>query len=761
MARSAPVVSSLIRTLLASLVGVASSLAGAAGATFSASYGMVPLQFEANEGQAPQDVLFLSHGPGYSLYLTSSQAVLVLAKSDTDRKPHLPANLAIGSTQAQAEASTQVHGVALSMRLVGGPRMSPAGGVEKLPGVANYFIGNDPVKWHTNVPTYAKVHYREAYPGVDLFYYGNQHQLEFDFVVAPGIDPNKITLEFQGVEKLEIDARGDLVLHTSAGGIHQRKPYIYQVVDGKRRPIDGGYVLKGPQRVGFKVFAYDTSQRLVIDPVLAYSTFLGGGGSGSQNGGSGIAVDSAGNAYVTGYTTSANFPTTSGAFQSTDLPLVMGSGDAFVTKLNPTGTGVVYSTYFGGNDVDFGNGVAVDANGNAYVTGATRSVNYPTTPLAFQLTKRGPTDTVSLAAFLTILNPSGNSLVYSTYLGGSAFTINNPGTNRRCGDSTGNGIAVDSSGNAYVTGSTTSLDFPTTFGAFQSTVNFSGADCPNHPFVTKINPANTALVYSTYLAGSSYDLGYGIAVDGDGNAFVTGSTLSADFPVTSGAVQPTLAGPSDCFITKVNSLGAGLVYSTFLGGSGNDSASAIAVAANGNAFVTGNTRSVDFPTTAQGFQLNFAGGSGNAPTDAFVTKLNPTGSGLLYSTYLGGSDNDYGAGIAVDASGNAYLTGLTYSATFPTTGGAPQSIYRGGGDAFITKIDPTGSVLIYSTFLGGSPSFGSNGQDYGSGIAVDASGNAYVVGTTAWSADFPTTTGAFQTTPASSNSNAFVTKVVD
>jgi Big-like domain-containing protein/beta-propeller repeat-containing protein len=459
------------------------------------------------------------------------------------------------------------------------------------------------------------------------------------------------------------------------------------------------------------------------NPALLYSTYLSGSG---DDRGHGIAVDAAGNAYVTGFTNSINFPTTGGVFQ----PAVSVGQDVFVTKLDPTGSGLVYSTYLGGNNADQGLGIALDAGGNAYVTGFTQSTNFPTFA-AFQTTLRGVAD-----AFVTKLNPTGSGLVYSTYLGGSD-------------NDQGFGIALDASPipNAYVTGLTQSTNFPTTAGAFQTTFGGGTSDA----FVTKLNPTGSGLVYSTYLGRSSSEQGRGIALDASPipNAYVTGFTNSTNFPTTAGAFQTTFGGGiSDAFVTKLNPLGTALVYSTYLGRSLEEQGLGIALDASPtpNAYVTGFTFSSNFPTVAA-FQTTFGG-----VADAFVTKLNPTGSGLVYSTYLGGLTSDEGFDIGVDAVGNAYVTGFTQSTNFPTFA-AFQTTFGGGVDAFVTKLNPTGSGLVYSTYLGGSSS------EQGFGIALDPSPipNAYVTGLTN-STDFPTTPGAFQTTSAG-GIDAFVTKI--
>jgi len=724
------------------LAGVAMPVAAVGDARVSETYGKLPLHFEANRGQTHADVRFLARGPGYSLYLTPGEVVLLLARPNPDRKRNWHHD------RQRRAARAQVISDVIRMNLMGAAPAPLVTGLDELHGKANYFIGNDPAQWRTNVPTYAKVQYRNVYPGIDLVYYGNQRQLEYDFIVAPGADPKKIVLGFKGADKLAIDAQGELVLHAAGGAIRQHKPVIYQEMDGVRTEIEGGYVLKGAKRVGFQVAAYDHTRPLVIDPVLSYSTYLAGSG---HDAGRGIAVDAAGNAYVTGLTLSNDFPTTPGAFQTT---LASGSTDVFVTRFNPTGSGLVYSTYLGGNSFDEeAFGIAVDVDGNAYVTGWTNSGNFPTTPGSFQPTGGGD-------AFVTKLDPTGSALVYSTYLGGS-------------GGDRGLGIAVDAAKNAYVTGYTDSTNFPTSPGAFQTTFaggGFYGTDV----FVTKLNPTGSGLVYSTFLGGSDDDLGHGIAVDADGNAYVTGFTASTDFPTTSGVFQSAHAGgsahdccgggPYDAFVTKLNPAGSGLVYSTYLGGSSVDVGIGIAVDASGHAYVTGYTGSSNLPITPGAFQSAFAGSY-----DAFATKLNPAGSGLVYSSYLGGIGSDVGLGIAVDAGGNAYVTGNTNSPNFPTTPGAFQPTFVGGnfggggdssGDGFVTKIGPTGSFLVYSSFLGGS------NFDEGRGIAVDAADNAYVTGVTN-SPNFPTTPGGFQPAFVGGFSgpftlpDAFVAKITD
>ena len=642
------------------------------------TFGKLPLRFEANPGQTDEQVKFLARGTGHTLFLTPTEAVMVFTKREQTAKSRLQ------GARLRPEEAVHVTRTVLRMTFVGANPEPRVVGAEELPDKANYFIGNDPAKWRTNVPTYARVQYTDVYPGIDLIYYGSQRRLEYDFVVRPGADPRTIALGFQGADKLEVDPQGDLVLHTGAGEIRQRKPVIYQEIGGVRREIAGGYVLKGESRVGFHVAVYDTSRPLVIDPALVYSTYLGGS---ADDAGVGIAVDAAGNAYVTGSTASANFPTTAGAFQTT-----LGGGgvgfDAFVTKLNSTGSALLYSTYLGGsNNDDSGVGIAVDGAGNAYVTGSAFSTDFPTTPGAFQSSFGGVRD-----AFVTKLNPTGSTLVYSTYLGGT-------------GDDGGVSIAVDTAGSAYVSGFA-QAGFPTTTAAFQP--GFGGG--PYDAFVTKLGSTGSALVYSTYLGGSGDDEVFGgLAVDASGNAYVTGFTTSANFPTTPGAFQTTFggAGPlgfGDAFVTKLNPTGSMPVFSTYLGGSGDDFGAGIAVDGNGNAYIAGSTASTNFPTTPGAFQTTFGGSGPLGLGDAFVTKLNPTGSALIYSTYLGGSGDDFASRIAVDVLPNpsAYVTGNTASTNFPTTAGAFQTTLGGvgpfgAGDAFVAKIAQVANLSITKT----------------------------------------------------------------
>jgi len=743
-------------------------------------YGTLPLSFEANTGQADKSVKFLSRGSGYGLYLTGEEAVLALREGGCTGLPAAGDGQTASAVRRPGlwrEAACSHQTAVVRMRLGGSSGVAAPVGEEQLPGTANYLIGNDPAKWHTSVPTYAKVCYRSVYPGVDLVYYGNQRQIEYDFVVAPGTDPKSIRLQFGGAKGLRLAADGDLVVTAVGGTVAFHKPVVYQVVNGKRETVEGSFVLLAKHTVGFRLGSYHRGKALVIDPALVYSTYLGGstgtGGFAPLDGASGIVADTAGNVFVTGSTSSTDFPVTNGAVQTTNSA-AGGCSTPFVAKLNPTGSALVYSTYLGGSGCgDFAHGLAVDDSGNAYIAGETSSSNFPVTQGAFQTTKPK-----NRTGFVSKLNPTGSALIYSTYLGGS---------NGFAGDFAST-LVVDDSGNTYIAGVANSTDFPVSQEAYQTTNRIVpdpsfGILTGTNAFVTKLNPTGSALIYSTYLGGSGIVFGQGLstaiygdgasglAVDSGGNVYVTGSAYSTDFPVTVGAFQRTNhVGNSgyNAFVTKLNSTGTALVYSTYLGGgagvayrSGDGLQNALAVDGTGNAYVTGSAFSTDFPVTQGAFQT--ANHAAAFASNAFVTKLNPTGSALVYSTYLGGSRSDGASGLAVDSSGNAYITGTALSTDFPVTEGAFQTTNHAaeygsrcttcGGNAFVTKLNPTGSALVYSTYLGGSR------DDSASGLAVDGSGNAYISGT-ANSADFPVTQGAFQTTNrAAVGSNAFVAKL--
>ena len=689
-------------------------------------FGKLPLHFEPNQGQTDDRVRFLARSSGYQLFLTANEAVMTFATDETKDR---------SSDDRQAQRlrpGKQLDKRAVvRLKLVGASRKTSVVGLNQLPGKSNYLSGGNPRGWQRLVPQFERVKYNQIYPGIDVVYYGNGRQLEYDFVLAPGADSSTIKLAFEGVDSLSIDDSGDLLLNRAQGQLRQLKPFAYQEKDGVRTEISCDYTLTGKRGVQFRLGDYDRSLPLVIDPVLAYSTLLGGTG---WERGSSIAVDSAGNAYVTGQAAVTDFPTTPGAFQTTWID----SGSSFIAKLNPTGSALVYATYLSGA-VTYG--IAVDGSGNTYVTGESSSLNFPSTTSAFQTRQYG-WDT-----FITKLDPTGSSLVYSSRFGGS-------------GDDMGRAIAVDSAGGAYITGWTTCHAQPCDFPRVNpAQPNYGGGY--QDAFVSKLNASGTALTYSTYLGGgkdinSNSEWGQGIAVDSTGSAYVTGATFSPDFPLTAGAYDSFAANKSagglNAFVTKFSSDGSSFVYSARVGGYSQDNAWSVAVDAAGSAFITGYTASEDNPFTPgfDGYPVTPGAFQTRGSFDAFVTKFTPDGSALVYSTYLGGVDGvDRGWDIAVDSEGNAHVVGDTQSPAFPLVDAIQSTYSNWNTDAFITKLNASGTALIYSTYLGGS------GFDEAYGVAVDAGGNTYVSGTTS-SLTFPAT-NRFQTSDR--GDDAFVLKL--
>ncbi len=708
-------------------------------------YGPSSLAFEANQGQTDPRVKFLSRGVGFALFFTANEAVVVLRRPTVDHGQYSAerdAGFTTGTPTLDIQGRTaesptpnpapdaQTFDV-MRMRFVGANTEAHLAGSEPLPGKVNYFIGNDPKQWRSDIPTYARVRYQDVYPGVSVVYYGTPGQLEYDLVIDPGVDPKVIVLDCEGANKVKIDAQGNLRLLIPGGEVLLGKPRIYQMPTGgpaRWRGIAGGYVLKGGGHVGFQVGEYDRKQPLIVDPVLSYSTYLGGSGYDS---GAAIAVDASGNAYVTGFTRSPNFPATAGSFQTSCGTTGTCNGyfwDAFITKLTANGL-VVYSSFLGGSGNDMGKAIAVDASGAAYVTGQTFSNNFPTTAGAFKTTNSGVGD-----AFVAKVSPGGTALQYSTYLGGS-------------GTDNAEGIAVDGNGNAYVTGQTYSTDFPTAAPIQAS----NGGNQDSDAFVTEINSSGSALVYSTYLGGGNLDWGQAIAVDLAGNAYVTGATKSPDFPLANPlqAICGGCPGSADAFVAEISPNGGALLRATYLGGSSTDHGYDIAVDITGDIYVTGFTYSSDFPTTQGAYQTSLGPGGASA----FVTKIAPNFSGLVYSTYLHGNGLDFGKTIAVDT-GNVFVGGQTYSSSFPLTNaiqGTCNSSNCYYGTGFISEFNAAGSGLVFSTYLGGSY------VDQISSIALDSSANAYLAGE-AGSSNFPTA-NAVQATFGGSYADAFATQI--
>ncbi len=677
-------------------------------------YGRLPVTFEQNTGRYDKRVRFLSRvGGGGTLFITATEAVMVTPYGAAPRRSRPPMLRGMPDPAADRPAAPSKRSV-VRMKLVGGNAAARSVGLARQQGIVNYFIGNDPKKWRTRVPTFGKVQLAGVYPGIDLVYYhgagASARRLEYDFVVRPGADPGRIRLAFSGAQRLRV-ADGDLVLTTPAGDLRMKRPYAYQTVGGKRVQVACDYSLQR-NAAGFRLARYDASRPLVVDPVLSYSTYLGGG---AYNGyGVAVAVDGFGSAHVAGGTGSNEFPTTAGAYDRSGN----GGEDVFVAKLNPSGTGLVYSTYLGGTSFDRAHAIAVDDSGSAYITGIKGS-DFPIT--------QGAYDNASYhQIFISKLSPEGATLSYSTSLGGS-------------GADSATAIALDTTRSVYVAGCARSFDFPTTPGAYDTSRN-GGLD---DAFACKLSADGRRLVYSTFVGGSNENLASGLAVDSAGAACVVGHTYSPDFPTTPGAVDTSYNGLWDGFIAKISADGARLIYSTYLGGTGDDKPTAVAVDTLGSAYCVGTTFSFDFPTTAGALDTGRRFGP-----HAFVAKLHTDGNTMTYSTFVG--YESYGCSVDVARGTEPVIGGMTFG-SFPTTGYVCQAEFGGIYDAFVAQLAANGATLVCGTYLGGS------GGDVGTGIAVDASGSAYLTGYTG-SPDFPTTAGAFDTTH-SGGGDIFVTKL--
>jgi uncharacterized repeat protein (TIGR01451 family) len=682
----------------------------AAAARLSSSYGKLPISFEVNQGQTDGSVQFLARGAGYTLFLTPGEAVLSLhaPHTNTAKPGSLTAPSTLRPTPAQPRATLPPSTVRL--QLIGANTAAKAEGIDPLPGKSNYFFGNDPAKWHTDVPTYAKVRYSSVYPSIDLLYYGNQEgRLEHDFILAPGADPNSIAISLRDSDGVVPDQNGGLILHTRTGNVTLRSPTVYQDIDGQRKTISATYLLANNQ-IKFQLGNYDRNASLVIDPVIQYSAVFGGSGEDTA---SAIAVDGSGNAYVAGYTESPDFPVVR-PYQGTYTGTTYECYSAFVSKINAVGTALLYSTFLGGSCTTV-LGIAVDIAGRAYVTGFT----WGGLPVknAYQPTPGGNGD-----AFLTVFGPEGNTLIYSTYLGGK-------GNEFGSGDG-GTAIALDASGNAYITGFS-ALGFPTLHSVQ-----------PQGPvFVAKFNAAGV-LQYSSVLGSDDFmfEGSNAIAVDAPGSAYIIGSA-GPGLPVTKNAFQSTcprsyrLDVGMCAFVTKLTPSGDSLAYSTYLGsgvfceGCTDSEGSAIAVDSSGNAYVAGEERLAGFPVTNNAFQKTY-GGNG----DGFIAKLNASGTGLLASTYLGGKGRDYITSLALDQYRQVYLSGVTCSSDFPLK--APMHTYSSTPcHGFVTTLSASlSSIVYYSTHFG---SFGP------AALAVDKALNVYVTGST--TGDIKPTSGALST----------------
>lgn len=680
------------------------------------------LHFESNLGQAKGEARFFVRGEGFDAFFHPGYVEL---------QPRLPAATSrVGSKVARGQDER------ILLQFDGANAVVP-GGTGPLPGRSHYYRG-DRSQWVTDVPHFRDVTYPLLYPGISAVFYGNQQALEYDLLVAPGADPGDIKLNFAHADDMVRQPDGAFVVQH---GLHEWRlhaPIAFQEADGRRVEIHSRYVRLAGLGLGIEVGHYDVTLPLVIDPILSYSSYLGGDG---QDEGFGIAIGPAGDVYLAGRTHSGDFPVVNpvqGALGQGDNPSSLPSDDAFVTRMDRGGTQLIYSTWLGGEEDDTAFGIAVDPAGNAYVTGKTASPDFPVTAGAFQTAYQGRD------AFVAKLAPDG-SLVYATYLGGSSM-------NGGGGTDEGQAIDVDAAGHVYVAGETTSVNFPVT-AAFQTELA-GGADA----FVTKLTPDGSALVYSTFVGGVGNDIAYGITVDGQGQAHIAGeavvpSTLAtSDYPVTVGAYD-TACGTddlcnfyNDAFVTKLSSSGTELLYSTFIGGSDIDSIHGIALDVMGNTYITGQTKSADFPEVNP--VPGVAGEEVETFGDAFVAKLNQTGSALLYSSRIGSVLQDYGLGIAVDLAGRAHVIGFT-AGDFPTLDSLQESL----GGAFVLKLSSAGDALIYATMLG---SGGEN--EAGAAIALDAAGNAHITGHTSF-APFPTINALMSA--SGGHIDGYVAKLVD
>jgi hypothetical protein len=653
----------------------------------------LPLSFIANAGQTDSSVRYYAQGDGFGYFFTTSEVVMSFR--------------------------SQLGQQSIRLRPIDASPMTTLRARDRGRESISYFLAS---ARYTNLSAYHEVVYKELWPGIDMVFRGRGNTLKYEFHVAAGADPSRIRLAYEGAGPLSLGRQGDLRVHTALGTLRDSPPRSWQLVDGRHIAIESHYLFDdATETFGFGLGAFDRDHELVIDPSPIYSTLLGGT---ANDFGIDVAVDRRGNAYVTGQTISSDFPTTAAPVERAHG----GIADAFVAKLDPSGSKLVYATYLGGSGAEAGLSIAVDDAGRAYVSGGTASPDFPTTPGAFDRTDHANED-----VWVAKLNAKGSALMYSTLLGGSAIA----------GDF-GAAIAVDQEGHAYVAGGTGSLDFPSTRRTFDPT--HKGKVNSLDAFVVKLKADGSGLVFGTFLGGMCTDAITGIALDEHGDVYVTGSTVSRDFPTTRGALEAAARGDEDAFVAKINADASKLLYSTYLGGKAFDRAQGIAIDAEGRPYVTGWTTSPDFPTTRGALETHHRGDE-----DAFVAKLAGGGSDLVYSTHLGGTSKDRGRGIAVDTDGNAYVTGATASPNFPTTPGARSKTHIGGEDAFVAKLNPKGSRLDYSTYLGGSA------LDFGRAIAVDAARNAYVTGRSE-SPDFPTTAGALGPTSAGGR-DAFVVKL--
>ena len=660
--------------------------------------------FIENKGQWPKEVKYLARLSGMNAWITDAGVLYDYYQIYNNNKSDLKQNLPQNKKTDIENKFNRIKGQVVSINTEGLNKNAKAIPSGQFNGYFNYFIGNDAGNWASFVHLFNEVLVQDVYPGISIRYYFDKGLIRYDYIVKPGADLTQINLNILGSDGYNINNKGELTLETSVGKIFHGKLYAYQQFGNTNKEVSCSFIKNRNGSIGINTENYNHALALVIDPLI-YSTFIGGFDNEKA---ASIAVDINDFAYITGYTESTDYPTVLGSYDVSHN----GYKDIFITKLSTTGSGLEYSTFMGGSGTESATQIAVDTNGNAYLTGYTESSNFPTTSLAYEVTNKGGSD-----VFVTILNSSGGTLDYSTYIGGSS-------------DDRGNAIAFDSIGNIYITGFTESANYPTISSSFDITHNGLG-----DVFVTKFDPYyGYVLSYSTFLGGTGFDNGTSIALDANGNVFVTGYTESSNYPTKFGSYDRTFNGVWDVFVTELDAIGSNLIYSTFIGGASTDNAYSIAIDNAGNAYITGYTESATYPITAGVYDATY-----NGYFDAFVTKLNASGSTLVYSTFIGGSNDDICNSIFADKKGYAIFTGSTSSTNYPSTSGAYDATFNGSSDVFISKLNSNGTNLLFSTFIGGAD------DESTVGIAMDGFGSAYVAGSTT-SANYPTSSGTYDRT---------------
>ncbi|MCX6257919.1 MAG: SBBP repeat-containing protein [Bacteroidia bacterium] len=647
-------------------------------------------QFIKNLGQWDSRVLFMTKQKGLNAWLTRDGMIYDFYHENISQVNKI--------TDNGRQDISRRSGHVIAMRY-GNSGNVTASGTEKKDEYYNYFIGNDPTKWASDVPLFYEVKVENMYPGISYRYYFDGQGLRYDILLSPGADISMINMTYQGAEAVSINDNGDLVLKTSLGDVIQNQLFAYQETDGKRNGVRCSFVVKNDGKIGFDAEWKDRTKPLIIDP-LVFSTFVGSSSLDQIND---IAVDASG-IVITGKTAGVNFPTTTGAYDISQN----GNTDAFVAKLNPSGSGLVFSTFIGGSYNDEGDGVSIGTNGIIIMAGSSSSSDYPTTSGVYDHTFNHVSN-LWYDCVISKFNANGNILSWSTFLGGSSDS------------NFSSKVSVDPQGKVTVLGYTYSNDFPVTTGSYDNTFNGS-----SDIFVTRLNNTGVSLIFSTFVGGSGSDIANKMVQDGSGNIYVCGMTNSSDFPVTLGTFDHTYNNGGDGFVFQLNYLGTSVGFATYIGGSGNDVCNGISLDGNNNIYVTGSTISSDFPVTTGAYSTSI---TSNLSNDAFVLKMNTSGTSLIYSTYIGGSNEDCGNIITVDASGNAIIAGYTASNDFPTESFSYDNSFNGAEDVFVSKINSSGSGILYSTFIGGV------NNDIATGMII--SGNSFIIAGNTYSPDYP------------------------